>query len=482
MGTLNATSRLLLLDQKEILPSKAADGFWMALVQSAKNSLVAVALATVLDLFVSASIGSSRFSDGFAQYSLQVLLFVLLMMLAMADSLLRSSCMFRPPRGIILFCGLLLVLPLHFVLRTSQTEPAQSFRLLLHDGLIFGAYELFATLIGRPAVRRVAVLGLDGVARQIGDYLKGHPELRYEVTGFIDRRGTPRKDTGQLCSYSGLPVLGSLGEFETVCRQNFIDEVLVTLSSSHNLVDEVIELGRRHHVGVRIVPDQLQEFSHVAHPSFVGDFPTLAVSEKPENPPAVFLKRLIDVTLSVIGLVALAPLFLLIAILIRLESEGPVFYRSERVGRKGKTFRCQKFRTMVVDADCRKRELEHMNQRDSILFKIEDDPRITRMGRFLRKYSFDELPQLVNVLWGQMSLVGPRPCLPSEVNRYEMVALRRLEATPGITGLWQVKARRDPSFHTYLSLDLAYIDNWTFWLDMVILASTIRVVLAGTGQ
>ena len=166
---------------------------------------------------------------------------------------------------------------------------------------------------------------------------------------------------------------------------------------------------------------------------------------------------------------------------IKLDSKGPIFYRAQRIGRKGRTFTCYKFRTMCVDADKQQEELVHKNERDGILFKIANDPRITRVGRFLRKYSLDELPQFYNVLRSEMSMVGPRPPVGSEVEQYDLAHLRRLEVLPGMTGLWQVEARQDPSFDSYISLDTAYVENWSLFLDLKILVRTIGVVLSGTG-
>jgi lipopolysaccharide/colanic/teichoic acid biosynthesis glycosyltransferase len=176
-----------------------------------------------------------------------------------------------------------------------------------------------------------------------------------------------------------------------------------------------------------------------------------------------------------------SPLLLLIAVAIKLDSPGPVFYLSERIGKKGRAFRCIKFRTMVHDAEKQRDGMMHMNERNSVLFKISGDPRITRLGRLLRKYSLDELPQFLNVLRGEMSVVGPRPPIGSEVREYQLSHLRRLDVSPGITGLWQVQARRDPSFDSYISLDVTYINNWSVWLDIQIILRTIGVILAGTG-
>jgi lipopolysaccharide/colanic/teichoic acid biosynthesis glycosyltransferase len=178
----------------------------------------------------------------------------------------------------------------------------------------------------------------------------------------------------------------------------------------------------------------------------------------------------------------LCPVMLVIAIMVKLDSPGPIFYRASRIGRKGRTFTCLKFRTMVVDADKKLKDLQHKNERDGILFKMTNDPRITKMGIKLRKYSLDELPQFFNVLAGDMSLVGPRPPLASEVEKYDLAHLKRLDVLPGMTGLWQVEARQDPSFDSYISLDTAYVENWNLLLDVRILARTVGVVLGGTGS
>jgi exopolysaccharide biosynthesis polyprenyl glycosylphosphotransferase len=193
------------------------------------------------------------------------------------------------------------------------------------------------------------------------------------------------------------------------------------------------------------------------------------------------LKRALDLGFSTLILVAMAPFLLLLAVAIKLDSPGPVFYVSERIGRRGRVFRCFKFRTMERDAESRRSRMDHLNERDKVLFKVKNDPRITRLGRVLRRYSLDELPQFFNVLAGDMSVVGPRPPLASEVMEYNPAQLRRLEALPGITGLWQVQGRHDPSFDKYVSLDLTYIENWSLGLDLKIMLRTLSVVLSGTG-
>jgi lipopolysaccharide/colanic/teichoic acid biosynthesis glycosyltransferase len=196
----------------------------------------------------------------------------------------------------------------------------------------------------------------------------------------------------------------------------------------------------------------------------------------------LFVKRIMDMVLSTIFLVLLWPLMLLIAIAVKLESPGNVIYRSLRVGKSGSRFYCYKFRTMVAGSDVLKENLRRLNQRHGPFFKIADDPRLTRLGRFLRKYSLDELPQFWNVLKGDMSLVGPRPHPVDDVELYSPEHLGRLEVKPGLTGLWQVTARAIPSFDTCMRLDLAYIKKWNLLLDCRILMKTIPAVLAGNGE
>jgi lipopolysaccharide/colanic/teichoic acid biosynthesis glycosyltransferase len=193
-------------------------------------------------------------------------------------------------------------------------------------------------------------------------------------------------------------------------------------------------------------------------------------------------KRGFDIVFSLLALVFICPVLLMIAIIVKLDSEGPVLYVSERIGRNGKRFRFLKFRTMVKEADSLRGALLHLNERRGNLFKISNDPRVTRLGRILRRYSLDELPQFFSVLTGHMSVVGPRPCLTSEYARYTKEQRRRVEAVPGITGLWQVEARMNPSVDAYFALDSYYVQNWSLWLDMKILLKTIVVVFAGTGQ
>src|SRR4051794_14140422 len=210
--------------------------------------------------------------------------------------------------------------------------------------------------------------------------------------------------------------------------------------------------------------------------------PAVLMEAQQVTPGGLMVKRIVDVVVGTATLVLLAPVMALIAIAIKLGSPGPVLYRSWRVGQNGKLFVFLKFRTMVMNADELKDSLQHLNEREGLLFKISNDPRTTPFGRFLRRYSLDELPQLVNVLRGEMSLVGPRPPSLDEYENYTPEHQIRLVAKPGITGLWQISARNDPSFARALSLDRSYIESWSPWLDLKILLKTMPVILQGDGR
>jgi exopolysaccharide biosynthesis polyprenyl glycosylphosphotransferase len=231
-----------------------------------------------------------------------------------------------------------------------------------------------------------------------------------------------------------------------------------------------------------VIPDVYDGMALGAAVEYLGPFPSIQIHEKPIPRLGHILKRCIDVLGSSAALLLLFPVCVLIALAVRLTSPGQILYRSARIGKKGRTFTCYKFRTMVENADALKDKLRDSNQRSQILFKIADDPRVTRVGRVLRKYSLDEIPQFWNVLNGDMSLVGPRPPIPGEYVQYELDHLKRLHVSPGITGLWQVEARTDPSFESYINLDSHYVEHWSLWLDFKILFKTLAVVLAGTGQ
>jgi lipopolysaccharide/colanic/teichoic acid biosynthesis glycosyltransferase len=218
-----------------------------------------------------------------------------------------------------------------------------------------------------------------------------------------------------------------------------------------------------------------------------GEFDLFNLREKQirtdVGPPwALACKRALDIAVSGFLILLALPFSLVVALCIKLTSRGPVLYCSNRVGRNGKLFELYKFRTMVAHAEVLKKDVEHLNERDRVLFKIENDPRLTSIGALLRKFSVDEIPQLWNVLMGDMSLVGPRPSMVEECFQYSETEFHRLAVNPGITGLWQVTARRDPSFERYIELDLKYIEDWSLMLDLKILLRTIPEVICGSGM
>lgn len=324
--------------------------------------------------------------------------------------------------------------------------------------------------------RNVLIVGAGRVAHALRHHLDSLEHLGYRFKGFVALTEREAEEDG------GADVIGDVRNCLSLARSLFVDEIFFSVPADKKTVIGMVEEARQYGIDVRVVPDLYDGLAWNAPVEYVGQFPTIPLHRRDFPRGAFLLKRVLDITVSTIGLVLTAPLMIAIAVAIRLDSKGPIFYRAQRVGRKGRTFTCYKFRTMVENADRLKRDLEHMNERDSVLFKISNDPRITRLGAKLRKYSLDELPQFYNVLKGDMSLVGPRPPIANEVEKYDLSHLRRLDVLPGITGLWQVEARQDPSFDSYISLDTAYVENWSLWLDMKILARTLGVVVVGTGS
>ena len=333
--------------------------------------------------------------------------------------------------------------------------------------------------------RNILILGTghmsDAVRRQI---LKHRRRLGRNFKGFVQLPGEAVASSRATTDAMSDPaeVLGSLYQLRHLIRQHFVDEIIIAGNCSTSEVLELVEMAADMDVEVLAIPGLFEDMAPDAQIFYLGDFPVTTIHRRDDRALALLLKRAVDIVLSSVLLAMLAPLFAMLGLLIKLTSPGPAFYVSERIGRKGRVFRLWKFRTMMAGADRMKAALAAANERNGILFKIKNDPRVTPVGRFLRKFSLDELPQLFNVLWGDMSLVGPRPPLANEVAQYEVKHYRRLDVLPGLTGLWQVRARHDPSFDQYVALDIAYVENWNFWMDLKILVRTAEVVLRGTGS
>lgn len=323
--------------------------------------------------------------------------------------------------------------------------------------------------------RNVLIVGAGRVAHALRNHLESLRHLGFRFKGFVAL-------TEREAESGDADIIGDVRNCLSLARSLFVDEIFFSVPAEKRLVISIVEEARALGIDVRVVPDLYDGLAWNAPVEYIGQFPTIPLHRRDLPIGDFILKRAMDIGASLLGMILLSPFLVLIAVTIKLNSAGPVFYRAQRIGRKGRTFVCYKFRTMCLDADDLKENLKHMNERDGILFKIANDPRVTRVGRFLRKYSLDELPQFYNVLRGDMSLVGPRPPVASEVRQYDLSHLRRLDVLPGMTGLWQVEARQDPSFDSYISLDTAYVENWSLWLDLKILARTIGVVLSGTGS
>jgi len=320
------------------------------------------------------------------------------------------------------------------------------------------------------------VVGTGRLAQDFADLVEGRAGLGLRVIGHLS---VP--DEGQ--SLVTRPILGTLNSMQDVLHANIVDEVAACLPRElGDYIEPVANLAAEEGKTVRIPVDphdgmllngREEEFEGLVIRSLIHDGHREA---------GLAIKRLMDIVGAAVGLAILSPVMLVTAIAIRLRDGSPVLFRQTRIGLHGRPFTILKFRTMAPDAELRLHEVAHLNERMGAAFKASNDPRLTRLGRKLRRTSIDELPQLWNVLRGEMSLVGPRPPLPSEVIEYDIWHRRRLSMKPGITGLWQVEMRLEPSFDRWVELDLSYIDRWTLWLDLRILLRTMPSVLMARGR
>ena len=353
--------------------------------------------------------------------------------------------------------------------------------------LILFPTQAFVTVVGRVAIRLVMehrrrqgknlrfvlVLGAGPRAQVFAAKLEAHRELGLRVLGFLD-------DSPAFELPGNWQRLGGLDQLEQVLHSRIVDEVAICLPFSQwTLIDTITQLCEEEGKIVRIPMDVLDRAISVGRVEELDGTPVFSLVSGPDRALALAVKRLLDVVVSAVGLVVLSPVLLVVAVAIVVDDGRPVLFRQDRIGLHGRPFRVVKFRSMSRDAEARLGELEHRNEINGRAFKVTDDPRVTRVGRFLRRTSLDELPQLLNVLRGEMSLVGPRPPLPGEVDGYDLWHRRRLSMKPGITGLWQVRARREPEFDRWVAADLEYIDRWSLWLDVKILARTIPAAVQG---
>jgi exopolysaccharide biosynthesis polyprenyl glycosylphosphotransferase len=314
---------------------------------------------------------------------------------------------------------------------------------------------------------RTAIIGAGETGRQVAHRILTHPEIGYNLVGFIDIRA---EDLGR--EVDDVPVIGDGTDLVKLLLRYRVEEVFLAIPSlSQNDTFEMIVKCENAGVHFKIVKDDLlQVITDRVKIDVIGDFPVILLREGRLTPIALLTKRGLDLFMSTILIIMTAPLFILISILIKLDSPGPALFSHERVGKDGRVFSLFKFRTMVPDAD-------PYSQAPA----DQADLRITRFGKFLRKTSLDELPQFFNVLRGEMSIVGPRPEMPFIVNQYKPWQRRRLDVPQGITGLWQIAGRKHIPLHFNLEYDFYYIRNWSLWLDLAILMRTIPAVIFGKG-
>ncbi len=329
--------------------------------------------------------------------------------------------------------------------------------------------------------QQALVVGTRSRVREVVDQMIEHRQWGLKAVGIISLDTVDLKKA--LYRYRDIPLIGSLDKLPDLIRENHIDYVFFTVPGRR--IDDVREaMLMCEEMGVMVCM-QADFIELTASRYQISEFagkPAIVYSREPELTSAMLLKAMLDRVAAAIGLLALSPLLISIAAAVKLTSRGPVLFGQERCGLHGRRFRVLKFRTMVSNAEALKKSLSHLNEMDGHAFKIKDDPRVTQVGKILRKLSLDELPQLLNVARGDMSLVGPRPPLPDEVKHYDLWQRRKLSMKPGITCLWQVGDRNDSSFDQWMRQDLEYIDNWSLMLDAKILLRTIPAVINATGR
>jgi exopolysaccharide biosynthesis polyprenyl glycosylphosphotransferase len=331
----------------------------------------------------------------------------------------------------------------------------------------------------RTAPERVLLVGTGQVAALVARKIESHPEYGSELVGYVHADG--ERLHGE--SMSGLRCRGALSDFERVCREADVERVIVAFSSAqHERLLDVIRISKRLRVKISVVPRLFEVIGSGVEIDQVEGMTLLGIRGLTRTTSTLALKRGMDIAGAGAGLVILSPLLLVIALAIKLTSPGPVFFRQPRVGRANQVFRMWKFRTMVQGAHRMQAELAHLNEMEGgAMFKIADDPRVTPVGRILRRTSLDELPQLWNVLRGEMSLVGPRPLVPVENDHVIGWHRTRLDLTPGLTGPWQVMGRNAIPFQEMVKLDYLYVTDWSLWSDVKLLIRTLPVVVRRRG-
>jgi exopolysaccharide biosynthesis polyprenyl glycosylphosphotransferase len=350
------------------------------------------------------------------------------------------------------------------------------FLTLEKTALFFVARELRKRGINR---KRVLIVGNGAKTQEFIEVVKKNIEWGLDIVGIVKADAD-----GFVNGPTGIKALGTNEDIEAILHDNIVDEVIVCIPiEQFGPIRKVIECCEREGVQIRIYSDFFGKIVRKVRVDQIYGMNIISLMATQDDELKLYVKRFLDIVVSGILLILLSPIMLIVSILIKMTSKGPLFYRWDVIGLNKKPFRSWKFRTMVKNADQLKQELQALNEMKGPVFKISNDPRVTRIGRFLRKFSLDELPQLWSVFKGDMSLVGPRPAGPHELARYDSWHRRKLSVKPGITCLWQVQGRNKVSdFDDWVRLDLEYIENWSLGLDLKILLRTALAVLKGTGS
>ena len=384
---------------------------------------------------------------------------------------------------IIVIGSLALVLFTEFILKWTWLSRGTLAFFVLFDFILLGFFRTLSISIAHHQRKRgydrsyVIVAGTGKNARNHVKEIRLHPEWGVEVLGMLSEQpGLALEEV------AGVKVLGSIEDLPDLLRKEVVDEVHFAVSRrTLARLDDPVRACDDMGVTVRISLGMLSFLKSRMSVSQGSGGPLLTLSSTPPDSVSLVVKRLFDIVSSSVAIVAGSPVLFLAALAVKLSSPGPVIFRQKRSGMNGRVFTLYKFRTMVADAEARRSDLEAKNEMDGPVFKIKKDPRITRVGGILRKLSIDELPQLWNVLRGDMSIVGPRPPIPAEVEKYERWQRRRLSMRPGITCIWQVSGRSNIDFKRWMEMDLEYIDNWSLGLDLKIIVKTIPAVLGSRG-
>lgn len=315
----------------------------------------------------------------------------------------------------------------------------------------------------------ILIIGAGRVGQQLQKHFLKSDATGLHFVGFLDD------------SKQHEDIIGPLDDLEKVVHKDKVDIIYITIPSERNKINPLLRKIYKYQIDIRIIPELYDHMSSIYEYRQDYDYPCLQVVKTPLRGLNQVIKRFMDLAISVMGLIILSPIFLVIAMVIKLTTAGPVIYRQKRLGINGAPFTMYKFRSMVHNAEGKKEQLSSKNEVTGPAFKMKSDPRITPIGAYIRKYSIDEFPQLFNVIKGEMSLIGPRPPLPEEVKQYSDKHWRRMDVRPGMTGLWQVSGRSDLTFDEWINLDIQYIERWSIALEFKIILKTIPVVIKGSG-